>query len=95
MQVGAPIARKARHEGNGPFPVPTLLEDALDISIPSREEGREIPCRLVYPKNRRSEEERKACAGVVCHIHGGGWVVSNVSPSWKEYLMIKYGLSDC
>lgn len=76
-KVGAPLAREARKNGKGPFPIPTVLEDGIDLTIPSRENGREIPCRLMFPQSRKSEEERKGTRGVVLHIHGGGWVVSS------------------
>lgn len=80
--MGAPASRQARWEGKGPFPAPRLLEAATEIEIPSRESGRNIPCRLVYPTARKTEEERKGLS-VLCHIHGGGWVVSpSLSLSW-------------
>ena len=65
-----------RFKGETAFPAPKLLPDALDIKIPSREKGRDLPCRLVYPSARKSEEERRGVKGVVLHFHGGGWVVS-------------------
>lgn len=57
------------------IPAPTLLPQALDLEIPSRDPSRNIPCRLVYPSSRKTAEERKKCKGTVLHIHGGGWVV--------------------
>jgi acetyl esterase/lipase len=53
------------------------MESALDIELPSRETGRTIPCRLVYPSARKTAEERKGCKGTVLHIHGGGWVLGD------------------
>jgi acetyl esterase/lipase len=53
------------------------MESALDIEVPSREAGRTIPCRLVYPSVRKTAEERKGCKGTVLHIHGGGWVLGD------------------
>jgi acetyl esterase/lipase len=64
-----------RVRGETSLPAPTLSPDALDIEIPSRDAGRKIPCRLVYPSARKASEERKMCKGVVMHIHGGGWQV--------------------
>ncbi|KAF4636663.1 hypothetical protein G7Y89_g1430 [Cudoniella acicularis] len=76
-EVGAANYRQMRWDGKTAFPAPTVLPDGLGIKIPSREPGRDIPCRLVYPKTRSTAEERKGCKGVVMHIHGGGWTLGN------------------
>jgi acetyl esterase/lipase len=66
-----------RMNGETPLPAPKYLEAALDIELPSREAGRVIPCRLVYPSSRKTVEQRKKCKGSVLHIHGGGWVLGD------------------
>jgi acetyl esterase/lipase len=66
-----------RMKGETPLPAPRYLDSALDIELPSRENGRSIPCRLIYPTARKTEEERKSCKGSVLHIHGGGWVLGD------------------
>lgn len=63
------------------------LPDAIDIEIPSREKGRTIPCRLMYPSARKIADDRKKVeGGVICHFHGGGWVVSPVAFSHFQSL---------
>jgi acetyl esterase/lipase len=66
-----------RWAGETALPAPKLLPQAIDIKIPSRESGRDVPCRLVYPSSRSSEESRKNCKGVAIEIHGGGWVLGD------------------
>jgi acetyl esterase/lipase len=46
-----------------------VLEEGVNGSIPSREQGRSIPYRVFRPKG----ESR----GVHLHIHGGGWVLQS------------------
>ena len=41
------------------------------MTLPSREAGREIPCRMFKPA------QGKDVKGVVMHIHGGGWVLND------------------
>ena len=50
------------------FPKPTVLDQGKNIAIPSREAGRDIPCRLMLPSNGQPVK------GVFMHVHGGGWV---------------------
>jgi acetyl esterase/lipase len=76
-EVGASKYREMRWAGNTPLPPPRMLPQAMDIKIPSRESGRDIPCRLMYPTSRPTEELRKQCKGVVIHYHGGGWVLGD------------------
>jgi len=64
-----------RWEGKTALPAPKVLPDGIDIKIPSRDAGRDIPCRVMYPAARKTTEERKKCESVIIHIHGGGWVV--------------------
>ncbi len=58
-----------RGNGETALPKPTCLEDAKDFDIPSRDKGRDIPCRIMTP------EHGGKVHGVFMHIHGGGWVL--------------------
>ncbi|KAE8449134.1 hypothetical protein EG329_008518 [Mollisiaceae sp. DMI_Dod_QoI] len=66
-----------RWKGETSLPAPKILPQGIEIKIPSRESGRDIPCRLMYPSMRKTEDERKKCRGVVMHFHGGGWVLGD------------------
>jgi len=66
-----------RNRGETALPAPTHLSQAIEIILPSREHGRAIPCRLIYPTARKASDERKKCKGTVIHIHGGGWVLGD------------------
>lgn len=66
-----------RDRGETALPAPTYLPQSLEITLPSREAGRDIPCRLIYPTARKTSEERKQCKGSVIHLHGGGWVLGD------------------
>lgn len=68
-EVGAEKYRQMRANGETPLPGYTLLDTAQDIEVPSRDAGRNIPCRLVMPTNN------KQVTAVYLHIHGGGWVL--------------------
>lgn len=68
-EVGAEQYRKMRERGETPLPPLTLLDSAEQTSIPSRDAGRDIPCRVLRPQNGKS------ISGVYYHIHGGGWVL--------------------
>lgn len=70
-----------RWKGETPLPAPRVLPQGLDITIASREAGRDIPCRLMYPSSRQTDAERKKCQGVVMHFHGGGWVLGDQKSS--------------
>ncbi|KAI9818436.1 MAG: hypothetical protein M1827_000495 [Pycnora praestabilis] len=74
-EVGAPKYREMRWNGETPFPKPTVIESGKAFSIPSRDKGREIPCRLMMP------EERGPIRGIYMHIHGGGWVLMDENTS--------------
>ncbi|KAH8654253.1 esterase/lipase/thioesterase [Ilyonectria robusta] len=66
---------------NGEFPVqPVRLDCATNISIPSREPGRDIICRLLKPQNGTQTHH------VFMHIHGGGWSMGNAGDqdSWLQ-----------
>ncbi|KAK9326888.1 Alpha/Beta hydrolase protein [Lipomyces starkeyi] len=76
-EVGIAKFRQMRLAGETAAVLYPLLPHALDIKIPSREPGRDIPCRLLYPVNRRTEEERRGIKGILLHIHGGGFVLGD------------------
>ena len=50
--------------GETAFGKPTFLPQAKSIEIPSREVGRSIPCRVIYP----GSGEAKKVKGVILHI---------------------------
>ncbi|KAF2773518.1 hypothetical protein EJ03DRAFT_100813 [Teratosphaeria nubilosa] len=69
-EVGAEKYRQMRWNGETPLPKPVVLPAGRNVSVPSREEGRGIPCRVF-------EAEGGLARGVFCHIHGGGWVLQS------------------
>ncbi|KAF2474201.1 alpha/beta-hydrolase [Lindgomyces ingoldianus] len=69
-EVGAAEYRKLRWEGKTPLPKPVILPGGVNMTIPSRDPGREIPCRYFKPANGVSK-------GIHLHIHGGGWVLQS------------------
>lgn len=74
-----------RDNGQTTLPPPNLLPSGQSISLPSREGSRTIPCRLFYPNDN---SDKKACKGIILHIHGGGWVLNTESSQdvlLKEY----------
>lgn len=75
--MGAAKYREMRKTGQTTLPAPIVLPEGIDIKIPSRDSGRDIPCRVMYPSSRTNPEERKKCKGVVCHFHGGGWTLGD------------------
>ncbi|KAI9645818.1 hypothetical protein NHQ30_005253 [Ciborinia camelliae] len=77
FEIGASEYREMRNAGKTPIPKPKLLPEGLDIEIPSRDSGRTIPCRLVYPTWRKTTEERRKTKAIGCLIHGGGWVLGD------------------
>lgn len=70
IQVGAPRYREMRAAGETPLPKATYLDSAEDMSIPSRDPGRSIPCRILRPHTGPTK-------AVFLHIHGGGWVLQD------------------
>jgi acetyl esterase/lipase len=60
-----------RAAGETPLPKPQYLDSAEVVTIPSRDAGRQIPCRILRPQNG------KAIKAVFLHIHGGGWVLQD------------------
>lgn len=85
LEVGAEKYRQMRQNGETALPKPTHLDQARDFHIPSREKGRDVPCRLLMP------EHGGQVKGVFMHSHGGGWVLmtekeyGNQLPSEKVY----------
>ena len=73
-----------RNRGETPLPKTTVLSCGKSFSIPSREEGREIPCRIMLPAGEGPIK------GVFMHIHGGGWVLQ----SEAEYALIAERIFD-
>ncbi|KAK3701831.1 hypothetical protein LTR37_015253 [Vermiconidia calcicola] len=67
-EVGAEKYRRMREAGETPLPAPVELEGGRNITLPSREQGRSIPCRVFEPASGKAK-------GVFYHIHGGGWVL--------------------
>ncbi|KAK5722553.1 hypothetical protein LTR15_005784 [Elasticomyces elasticus] len=78
--VGAEKYRKMRWNGETPLPKPVVLDSGKNITIPSREPGRSIPCRVFTPDNGKPK-------GVFYHIHGGGWVLQS---EHHQDVMLKY-----
>ena len=70
------------------FPPPELMPEGLTIHVQSRQPGRSIPCRLMYPSARKTAEQRKQCKGTFLHFHGGGWVLGDHLSA--DELMLKY-----
>jgi acetyl esterase/lipase len=76
-----------RINGETAFPKPPTLPEGKDITIPSREANRSIPCRLFHPASSKSN-------GVILHIHGGGWVL--MSENTSDVLLKLYAdMSGC
>lgn len=69
-EVGAEKFRQMRWNGETALPKPVVIESGVDFKIPSREDGREIPCRMFKPENGHVK-------GVFMHIHGGGFVLQS------------------
>jgi acetyl esterase len=66
-ELNDPVAsRAARESGEGPFPVPTRLDEGQDRAIAGR--AGQVPLRVFVPPVVR---------GVHLHIHGGGWVLGS------------------
>ena len=74
-----------RENGETALPRPIRLDEAKDFKIPSREKGRDIPCRLVAPEHVGNLQ------GIFMHVHGGGWVLM----SEKEWVSLLTALVIC
>lgn len=71
MQVGAEKYRKMRTKGETPLPMRVVVESGYPFSIPSRDTGRAIPCRVLRP------DHGGPVKGVYIHFHSGGWVLQS------------------
>ncbi|KAK6441622.1 hypothetical protein LTR95_002133 [Oleoguttula sp. CCFEE 5521] len=80
-EVGAAKYRPMRWNGETPFPAPKVLDRGKNITLPSRNSGREIPCRVFAPSSGQSK-------GVFYHIHGGGWVLQ--SEAFQDPMLAHY-----
>jgi acetyl esterase/lipase len=69
-QVGVAKYRKMRAGGGIAVPAP-VLDSAESFSIPSRDPGRNITCRILRPQTGNPLK------GVFMHIQGGGWVLAS------------------
>jgi len=76
--VGAEKYRQMRWNGETPLPKSVVIESGVNLTIPSREPGRDIPCRMFKP-------ERGEVKGLYMHIHGGGWVLQ--SEAYQDELL--------
>lgn len=76
-EVGAAKYRQMRLDGRTVLPAPVILPQGRSLSVPSRDAGRAIPCRLFYPSSRAAAAEPPRTRGVVLHFHGGGWVLGS------------------
>lgn len=85
-EVGAAKYRQMRWNGETPLPKPIVLDSGKNIKLPSREPGREIPCRVFTP------DAGQPTKGVFYHIHGGGWVLQ--SEAYQDP-MLKYLADQC
>ncbi|KAK3066360.1 hypothetical protein LTR53_017326 [Teratosphaeriaceae sp. CCFEE 6253] len=70
-EVGAEKYRQMRWNGETPLPKPVVLDSGKNITLPSRDPGRAIPCRVFLPAAGQPPK------GVFYHIHGGGWVLQS------------------
>lgn len=68
-EVGAATYRQMWEKGETTLPKPTLLPEAKNSSVPSRDEGRDIPIRIYTPDNGQPSR------GILLHFHGGGFVL--------------------
>jgi acetyl esterase/lipase len=85
LQVGAEKYRQMRWNGETAFPKPTVVESGKDIKLPSRDAGREIPCRVFTPDSGSPK-------AVFYHIHGGGWVLQT---EHYQDLMLNWIAQNC
>ncbi|RTE70313.1 hypothetical protein BHE90_015292 [Fusarium euwallaceae] len=74
--VGAPEYRLLRKRGLTQLPGATLLSSATSLAIPSRDDGRSIPCRIIKPR-----DSNVGSRGIFLHLHGGGWVLNDEESS--------------
>ncbi|KIW48620.1 uncharacterized protein PV06_01190 [Exophiala oligosperma] len=70
-EVGAEKYRQMRAAGETPLPKAVYLDSAEEFAVPSRDAGRDVPCRIFRPQNGNP------IRSVFLHIHGGGWVLQD------------------
>lgn len=70
-EVGVGKYREMWELGQTTLPKPVHLPGAIDGSVPSRDEGREIPIRIYKPDNGQPSK------GIFLHFHGGGFVLGS------------------
>lgn len=70
--VGAAKYREMIAKGGAVLPAPVML-NGTSLNIPSREQGRTIPCRVMRP------DGDVPIKGIFMHMHGGGWVLGSES----------------
>ncbi|KAF2094998.1 acetyl esterase [Rhizodiscina lignyota] len=70
FEVGAAKYREMRWNNQTPLPRPPVIESGVNFKIPSRDSGRELPCRMFKPENGEPK-------GVFLHIHGGGFTLNS------------------
>lgn len=70
QDIGPAKYRRLRTEGKTTLPRPPLLPSATSFTVPARDHGRTIPCRILKPQGQ-------SVKAVLMHIHGGGWVLSD------------------
>lgn len=75
-----------RLKGETPIPKPTILPQGKNITLPSREPGRDLTARVFTPESGNPSK------GVFMHIHGGGWVLS--SEAYQD-IMLAYMANEC
>lgn len=71
IEVGAAKYREMQAKGQTMMPLSVVLDRGESFAIPSKEKGREIPCRIMKPKSG------KDARAIFMYIHGGGWVLSS------------------
>jgi hypothetical protein len=74
-----------RWDGETPMPRPKVVESGRNVKVPSRDSGREIPCRVFVPETGTPK-------AVFYHIHGGGWVLQ--SEHYQD-LMLNWFAQNC
>jgi acetyl esterase/lipase len=84
-EISAEKYRQMRWNGETPLPKPRLLDSAKNISLPSREVGRDIPCRVFRPSSSTPDS---IVNGLFYHLHGGGWVLQ--SEAYQDELLQRH-----